>query len=167
MSPHTYTVRIGARDFAVEFVDDGHVRVDGTEYGFTVGQPGTGVYSVLLDGASYTFAVERTHGANRLLIDGSLCAVDVETERERLLKRHMFSDAATHHSLAVVAPMPSLVVRIAVTEGQVVELGQALLVLEAMKMENELKANRSGTVKKIHVECGKAVEKGEVLISIV
>jgi biotin carboxyl carrier protein len=60
--------------------------------------------------------------------------------------------------------MPGLVVRIPVAEGQKIAAGASLLVLEAMKMENELRASGEGTVKTIRVRAGQAVEKGEVLI---
>jgi biotin carboxyl carrier protein len=66
----------------------------------------------------------------------------------------------------VTAPMPGKVVRIEVAEGDTIKAGTGLIVLEAMKMENEIKSGASGSVTKIHVSVGKAVEKGEILISI-
>jgi len=66
----------------------------------------------------------------------------------------------------IKAPMPGLVLRIQVEAGQQVEKGQALLVLEAMKMENVLKAPASGVVAEIKAVAGAAVEKGEVLIQM-
>lgn len=166
MSSANYTVRIGDREFAVSFTGDGRATLGNRECGFDVGRTGDSVYSVLLDGASYTFAVSRDAGATALLVDGVLVNVDVETARDRLLKQYVTARQSTDSTLPVVAPMPSLVVRIAVTEGQNVEAGQPLLVLEAMKMENELRSMRQGVVRTIHVACGKAVEKGEVLITI-
>ena len=63
--------------------------------------------------------------------------------------------------------MPGLVVRVLAEAGQVVTAGQGMLVLEAMKMENELKASGSATVKAVHVTPGQAVEKGQVLVEFV
>jgi pyruvate carboxylase subunit B len=64
------------------------------------------------------------------------------------------------------APMPGLVVRIAVSEGQRIAAGTALVVVEAMKMENELRAPREGRVAKIHVKRGAAVERGAILVTL-
>jgi biotin carboxyl carrier protein len=64
----------------------------------------------------------------------------------------------------VKAPMPGMVLRVEVVPGQEVQEGDPLLVLEAMKMENNLKSPASGTIKSVHVEAGKAVEKGAVLV---
>src|SRR6266550_3620647 len=66
----------------------------------------------------------------------------------------------------VKAPMPGLVVRVEVSEGQVVEVGEGLVVVEAMKMENELRASSRGVVEHIHVSAGQRVEKGAALVTI-
>ncbi len=66
----------------------------------------------------------------------------------------------------VKAPMPGLVVRVEVSEGQVVEVGEGLVVVEAMKMENELRASSRGVVEHIHVSAGQRVEKGAPLVTI-
>ncbi|MBL9086528.1 MAG: hypothetical protein JNM10_05260 [Planctomycetia bacterium] len=63
--------------------------------------------------------------------------------------------------------MPGVVKDVRVAEGAVVALHQPLLVLEAMKMENEIRASRAGTVKTVHVAAGQAVEKGATLVTIV
>src|SRR5205809_97683 len=66
----------------------------------------------------------------------------------------------------VRAPMPGVVVRIEVVEGQQVDAGAGLVVVEAMKMENELRAPRSGMVQTVHVAVGQAVEKGASLVTL-
>jgi pyruvate carboxylase subunit B len=66
----------------------------------------------------------------------------------------------------IVAPMPGIILSIAVKEGDQVNAGDAILVLEAMKMENEIHAPRSGTIKKIHVSEGSEVRAGSELIEI-
>ena len=64
------------------------------------------------------------------------------------------------------APMPGLVVRVEVTQGQVVKVGEGLVVVEAMKMENELRATRPGVVQTIHVAAGQTVAKGASLVTL-
>ena len=66
----------------------------------------------------------------------------------------------------MVAPMPGMVVRGDVAEGDIVEAGQGVVIMEAMKMENELTAEAQGIVSKIHIEEGQAVEKGKVLVDL-
>jgi pyruvate carboxylase subunit B len=66
----------------------------------------------------------------------------------------------------VVAPMPGMVVRVEVAPGQRVEAGTGLVVVEAMKMENELRAGRAGVVEAVHVAVGQAVEKGAPLVTV-
>jgi pyruvate carboxylase subunit B len=66
----------------------------------------------------------------------------------------------------IKAPMPGLVVRVQVAVGQAVTAGVGLVVVEAMKMENELKAPRAGTVAQVHVQAGDKVEKGQPLVSL-
>jgi biotin carboxyl carrier protein len=68
--------------------------------------------------------------------------------------------------VAVKAPMPGLVVAVAATSGQEVKIGQGLIILEAMKMENELRAPRAGRVKAIRVSPGQVVDKDQVLVVI-
>ncbi len=66
----------------------------------------------------------------------------------------------------IVAPMPGLIVRISVAVGDKVEAGQGVVVMEAMKMENELRATASGTVRRVEVAPGTAVEKGALLVAL-
>jgi pyruvate carboxylase subunit B len=94
--------------------------------------------------------------------------VDVEVidERARQIEAMTGQRPVTTASGAVVAPMPGLVVRVHVVEGQQVEAGAGLVVVEAMKMENELRAPRAGAVGKIHVTVGQTVEKGALLVTV-
>ncbi|HEX9393001.1 MAG TPA: biotin/lipoyl-containing protein, partial [Gemmatimonadales bacterium] len=66
----------------------------------------------------------------------------------------------------VKAPMPGLVVRVEVQEGQRVEAGAGLVVVEAMKMENELRATRAGVVSRVHVKAGQTVDRGVPLVTL-
>lgn len=100
----------------------------------------------------------------RLLINGQDCTVKSSTALDRLLESMGMGGGAVRKVKEVKAPMPGMVLRVEVVPGQEVQEGDPLLVLEAMKMENNLKSPASGTVKSVHVEAGKAVEKGAVLV---
>jgi len=86
--------------------------------------------------------------------------------REELMERMGIEEGVGNHSLELRAPMPGKVLEILVEEGQSVEEGEAMLVLEAMKMENVLRAGTAGVVSTIGVQAGSAVEKEAVLISM-
>lgn len=101
--------------------------------------------------------------AGRLVLDGVEHRLVVETEAEHQVAARPAAGPSRRIE-DVRAPMPGLVVAVEVTEGQPVEAGQGLVVIEAMKMENELRAPAAATVRAVHVAAGSAVEKGAVLV---
>ena len=88
----------------------------------------------------------------------------VLTPRAAELHRHMPVKAPPDTSRQLISPMPGLLVSVAVTEGQEVKAGEELAVLEAMKMENTLRAERNGTVAKIHFPPGASLEVGDIIM---
>lgn len=162
-----YFVRVGAQEVVVE-VDGDQVRVD--ERAVTahlVTSPGSPVIRLLLDGERHELGVAGRVGGSWQLIDrGTVREIEAIDERTRHI-RSLGGAGATEASGGVVkAPMPGLVVRVLVAEGETVAAGQGLVVLEAMKMENELKAPAAGVVKTIRASPGAAVEKGSVLVEL-
>ncbi len=99
-------------------------------------------------------------------IDGHRYAVEALGERARAIQELAARSAPPAGPAPVIAPMPGLVVRVNVAVGETVSAGQGVLVMEAMKMENELRASAAATVKAIRVVQGTAVEKGTVLIEL-
>ena len=99
-------------------------------------------------------------------IDGHRYHVEALGERARAIQELAARSAPPAGPAPVVAPMPGLVVRVNVAVGDVVTAGQGVLVMEAMKMENELRASAAATVKSVRVTQGTAVEKGTVLIEL-
>jgi biotin carboxyl carrier protein len=118
-----------------------------------------GVYSVLWDGRSFQARV----GEGVIEVDSERFAVDV-----RDLRDWPASDtgATAHGRQEVSAPMPGRVIRVLVEEGQLVDAGQGIVVVEAMKMQNEMQAARSGRVASVCVNPGTAVGAGDVLAVI-
>lgn len=126
---------------------------------------GTAVYSLLVDGASHSVVARRDEaGRWRLNIGGRWITADVVDERTRTIREMTGAAGAAAGPQPLRAPMPGMVVRIEVEEGEVVETGQGLAIVEAMKMENELRAEAPGRVSSIHVEAGQAVEKDQVML---
>jgi biotin carboxyl carrier protein len=121
-----------------------------------------GAYSVLLDGQAH--AVDVTEEGEELLV-----AVGGETERVRVEAPGRRRQPAGEHGAGrqrVVAPMPGRVVAVLVRVGQTVEPGAPLVVLEAMKMENEFRATARGVVREVRVTPGQAVNGGDLLVEV-
>ena len=118
-----------------------------------------GVYSVILDGASYEVRL----GVGEICIDGHRYPFELDDPRQW---KRPGSGVGAQGRAAIVAPMPGKIVRVLVAEGDPVEAGQGILVVEAMKMQNELKAPRAGRVTSIAVKAGDGVNAGAVLATV-
>lgn len=123
--------------------------------------------ALLIDGKSYVAVVlEESGDRRRIGVGGFTFDVSLKDERALLLERFGLSGGAESDMLKVHAPMPGMVLSVAVEPGQHVEAGTGALVLEAMKMENELRIERGGTVRAVHVAPGDAVGKNDLLLEI-
>ncbi len=161
-----YYVTIDGRTFEVELAPD-HVSVDGTVVRAELAQqPESEIHHLLVDGRSYPLVASRGNGRGNwvLVVDGHRLEADVVDERGRAIRRITGASAAPAGPKPVRAPMPGLIVRVDVEVGQTVKQGQGVVIMEAMKMENELKAEAPGIVSKVLVKPGQAVEKGAVLV---
>lgn len=116
----------------------------------------------------FRIVAEKKEGRGRytLWVDGYRFEVEALDERTRSIRDLSAANAAPTGPAPVLAPMPGLIVRVNVNPGDVVEAGQGVVVMEAMKMENELRATSSGKVKSVEVSAGTAVEKGAILVSL-
>ena len=124
-----------------------------------VRQPEPGVYSVLLDGRVYEARVE----PGAVVVNGRRFEIEVRDPRTWTGARRAAGHARAEQ---VTAPMPGKVVRVLVGVGDSVEAGQGLLVVEAMKMQNEMKSSKAGRVASLAAREGAAVAAGEVLATI-
>ena len=160
-----YTVIMDGQSLEVE-IDGDRVSVAGQVYAASLGViPGTPLRQLLLDGRPSTLTVESL-GRGRWAVapGGERWEVEVLDERARHIRS--LSGGADRQPVSQVlkAPMPGLVLRVHVAPGQQVVAGAGIVVLEAMKMENELKSASSAVVKAIRVKPGEAVEKGQILV---
>lgn len=162
-----YITTVDDKQFLVEIIDEKHISVDGKVYEVDFesvsGQP---VYSLILDGKSHEAYVAAGDNNWQVLLRGRLFPVTVEDEREMRLRSAAGGGVAETGEFHLRAPMPGLVVAIPVEEGQPVKRGQVLLILESMKMQNELKSPRDGTVGRIRVKPGETVEQKQTLLSV-
>ena len=150
---------------------DGAVEADGAPLDARtarLGTPASGAETLLVvvDGRPRVATVERDGATTRVWVDGTPVEVDVRTEAQQLLERFGLDADDAAAGREVHAPMPGLVLRVLVAPGDAVEAGQGVVVLEAMKMENELAAPAAGTVAAVHVAAGDAVGKNDLLLEI-
>jgi len=155
---HAVEVAESTRGFLVS-IDKKQHEVDASKL------PGGEVVSLLVDGRSYEATVSR---------NGTSCRVTIHGNTYDLLVRDELSARITGKSACrdeteiekITAPMPGLVVEIKVEAGQTVSPGQPVVVVEAMKMQNELSCRSAGTVIQIHVSERQTVSSGQILLSI-
>ena len=162
-----YVTTIDGKEFLVEIIDDRHVSVDGkiveVDFESIEEQP---VFSLIVDGKSYEAYVYRGEESLEVLLKGRLYHTNVEDERERRLRAASGGAVAQSGTYHLKAPMPGLIVTVPVSEGQEVKTGDVLLILESMKMQNELKSPRDGVVGRIHVAAGDSVEQRQKMLSV-
>ena len=157
-----------ARHPVVE-IDGDKVRVDGEDVVARIADlPGTPIVLLSVGESVYRVAASRgpSKGRYSLAADGRRYEVEALDERTRAIRQLSAATAGPSGPAPLVAPMPGLIVRINVAQGDQVKAGQGLVVMEAMKMENELRAVAAGTVKAIRVSPGTAVERGATLVEL-
>lgn len=164
MKNGTYQALVGEETFEITIEGD-TVTVDGEPVECTFEKLGERRYLLLLEGKSYPLVIEASaKGSVTVMLAGRDREVKVKDERALLLERFGLAGAVAEAEVSVRAPMPGLVLDVLVEAGQEIEQDAGLLVLEAMKMENELRAPAAGVVKAVHVSPGDAVGKNDLLV---
>ena len=149
--------------------EDGSMLINGTVAEWDASWQPNGLVSVLYNGKSYTAIVENVYRKNKevsLRINGQLYKTMIKEPIDQLLSNMGMDMKAMAKAEPIKAPMPGMVLKILVSPGQQINKGDGLVILEAMKMENILKATTAATVKAIRVNERTAVEKGAVLIEL-
>ncbi len=163
-----YVVMVGETEVEVDL--DGDVAtVDGSASVAHLNEvEGTPVRMVTIGDEVHRVVARRgaTRGRFTLWLDGFRYEVEALDERTRAIRALSGAGREASGPAPLVAPMPGMIVRISVEVGDNVQAGQALIVMEAMKMENELRATSAGTVKAILAREGTAVEKGAMLLEL-
>jgi biotin carboxyl carrier protein len=159
-----YFATIEGREFEVE-IEGGQVRVDGEVIDVDLSQSGVPeLYSILLNGASYEVLVEEERQEYAVTLRGQQFHVQVEDERTRRLNAGRKGPLIPSGELVVKAPIPGLVVKVLVSEGDDIPEDHPLIILEAMKMENEIRSLRAGVIRSVDVAAGQRVEQGAALL---
>lgn len=130
---------------------------------------GENQFHIIKDNQSYIAKIVESDFNNRTIsieINGSVYNINISDENDELVKKLGLTVVAGQKMKNVKAPMPGLVLEVSVKVGQEIAKGDGLLILEAMKMENVIKAAGEGIVKSINIEKGNTVDKGELLLEM-
>jgi len=162
MSESTKTYKVKANDF-VFFFDQ--AAIDAADFF----KKSPGEFNLIMDHRSVNARLLEAdiNGKKiKLEVDGESFEMEIKDPLDQMLDSMGFSSASTKHIKEIKAPMPGLVLDIAVKEGQEVKEGDRILILEAMKMENSIMIQTNAVIKRIAVTPGQAVDKGQVLVEL-
>jgi biotin carboxyl carrier protein len=161
--------KLGDQTYTVEIEETGRsvyrVAVDGNEFLVDGKKTGRTNYSLIVDNRSFEIEVDNTGDEYRVLVDGRNYRIELVDER-RVRVGGSQTGVQLQGRQLVSVPMPGKVVALLISEGDAVEKGQGLVIVEAMKMENEVRSPISGSVKEIKVKPGDTVEGGAVLVVV-
>jgi len=154
-----YDVSVNGREGRLS-VEEARFEYRGVARDYSIAASGPGIYSVLMDGRSYQATLL---SPETIQVEGRIYFVDVFDPRELRAR----SLAGSHEGRQnIAAQMPGKVVRVLVAKGDAVEKGQGLIVVEAMKMQNEMKSPKAGVVAEVKASDGATVAAGEILVVI-
>lgn len=152
------SIAADANGSTVTFADGASLRVEGDW------TPGMMLADMIVDGAPLVMKVGKITGGFRIRNRGADLQVHVRTPRQAALAEHMIEKVPPDTSKMLLCPMPGLIVKVDVEVGQEVQEGQALCTVEAMKMENILRAERKGTVSKINASAGDSLSVDDIIM---
>jgi biotin carboxyl carrier protein len=164
-----FIARLGDQSYTLEIEEMGkslyRVSVDGNEFLVDGKKTGRTNYSLIVDNRSFEIEVDHAEDEYRVLVDGRNYHVNLVDERRVRIGGGQ-SEIQLQGRQKVSVPMPGKVIAVLVSEGDSIEKGQGLVIVEAMKMENEVRSPIAGEVKEIKVKTGDAVEGGAVLLIV-
>jgi biotin carboxyl carrier protein len=162
-----YEVSIDGKNYQLELARDGEqwqCRLDGREIGIDAVLASPNVVSVLIDGQAYEIKREQTATDLHLWVGNGRYAVELRDPRSLQARRVKAGEAEGAKKL--VAPMPGKIVRVLAAQGSEVQAGQGLVVMEAMKMQNEIKSPKKGKLQRVMVREGDSVNAGDALVIV-
>jgi biotin carboxyl carrier protein len=163
----TYVASVGGESFHIRMDEPEALVVNEEHHAASIESAGgPSLYSLIVDNSSYEVHVEEREGSYRVLLLGQAYDVHVEDEGTRRVARARRARQADEGEDIIRSPIPGLIFDVPAMEGQEVKKGDILVIVEAMKMENELRAPRDATVKATFVAPGDAVDKGAPLVTL-
>lgn len=162
-----YITTVDEHTFTINIDEQGSIEVDGVHINADMQQAlEATLHSIIIDGKSYDARIEPREDGYLVQAAGNTHNVIVQDERTHRLAGLKSVLAGNDGEAVIKAPMPGIVVEIPIAVGDAVEKGQIVIVLESMKMHNEFKAPKSGTIHAIRVKTAEKVEKNSILLTI-
>ncbi len=162
-----YIAIVDDQEFTIDVNREGEVTVNGTTYAVDIQGVGSdNLYSLIMDGRSYDVFIDERDEDFLVVMWGGIFEVKVEDERTRRLAGLRRGPVAPVGEVLIKAPMPGVVVKVPIGEGQPVETGDIVVVLESMKMQNEFKSPRPGVVRTVRVKAGDKVDQNQIMLTI-
>jgi biotin carboxyl carrier protein len=165
-----YVAAVDGKSYNVDLIENGkaaRLQIDGQNVDVDLRQViAPSLFSFIKDGKSFEVFAEPTEKGYAVVIAGQRFLVDVADERSLRLASVQKREVQRRGSIVVKSPMPGLVVDVYVQPGDTVQAGQSLLILMAMKMENNIRAFEGGKVTSLRVQKGDKVELGQLLLTI-
>ncbi|MCA0455911.1 MAG: biotin/lipoyl-binding protein [Chloroflexi bacterium] len=161
-----YVTTVNNKQFEIEILADGSITVDGQKREVDFHALGPSMYSILAENVSHELTIEQRDDEIEVLMRGRLYSTRVLDERALLMAQRSGGLGGDSGEVNIKSPMPGLIVAVKVEAGQAVKAGDTVVILESMKMQNELKASRDGVVGSVNVQAGQTVEQHKVLVSI-
>lgn len=164
-----YYATVGDHTYQIEIIDNKNILVDGEPH--TVDwlslNQGTTSFSLIVDTRSHEVVAESADSSRwSILMSGEKNEVEVMDELQWRIKQTTEASGGSAGIITIKSPMPGVILRVPLAIGTVVSKGDTVIILESMKMENELKSPKDGVIDAIHIEQGATVEKNQSLITI-
>jgi pyruvate carboxylase subunit B len=160
------TIHISGRSFELNDSNGSITPIDAPDKTVDIRMLSPGEYSIIIDGRTYHVFISGSNGRFLAMMNNSAVEITQERLRDVLLKTlHIDADSKSSRTIQL-APMPGLITKILKMNGTHVEQGEGVMIIEAMKMENEITAHRSGTIQTIDVKELQTVEKNDHLFTI-
>ena len=162
-----YKANVNGQDFQIEY-GAVHQSIDGKDFKADIIEHKKGWFHIIRDNRSFEAEVISTNPEEKIFVikvNNNVYNISVKDKYDELLHSMGMDVAGSKKINDIKAPMPGLVLNVMVQSGQKIQKGDAMIVLEAMKMENVLKAPADGTIKKINIIKGDKVEKNQVLVN--
>ena len=165
----TYQIISKNEEFHITYqMEKSLASIDGRSYPFEWVELGGGEFHLKIGSGSYhVYLIEHQPDGQLLFqVNGHLHRITVRDERQQLLNQMDLGKSGTSDVIRMKAPMPGKVLQVLVNEGDEICKGDPVVILEAMKMENEIRSNNDGRVDTVHCHPGSSVEKHQLLVTI-
>jgi biotin carboxyl carrier protein len=160
-----FIININGRKFDIDSISETEIKIDREDCHLDIINLDKNQYSVIFNNQVFEFIIEQDSPTHyRVDFNNESHNLTIDDERDLLFNKFKSREKISNRLLEVKAPMPGLVLRVEVQVGQKVKIGTGLVILEAMKMENEIRSLTDGTVKEIKVIEKSVIDKGETLI---